>query len=265
MRTLELTDPPQRGEDIRELQQLLGVNPDGVYGPATAAAVYRKKLALGYQTPDHSAGDLLIAYLTGKKKPTAAMVTRARQQKKVVPNPGSTTVRPATAKPTKKDDAAARESAVRAAAVLLMHFLLDQNPRVHYPLHDVRTMTIHELATRGDLDARMASNLTLDCSQSVTLIAHIAGAKDPNGGKYAADGFTGTLLKGCTPITRAQAQPGDLRVFGGGTGHHVCMVLAGGGDPLLFSHGQEPDPIAIRESVEARFQPSGGTFLRLPI
>ena len=43
------------------------------------------------------------------------------------------------------------------------------------------------------------------------------------------------------------------------------MVMQPGADPLLFSHGQENDPIAIRESVEARYQPSGGTFLRLPI
>jgi hypothetical protein len=56
-----------------------------------------------------------------------------------------------------------------------------------------------------------------------------------------------------------------MRIFGRGTGHHVGMVLAPGADPLLFSHGQEKGPLLIRESVEARFQPSGGTFIRLPI
>jgi len=66
-------------------------------------------------------------------------------------------------------------------------------------------------------------------------------------------------------ITLAQARPGDLCVFGPGTGHHVVMVLQAGRDPLHFSHGQERDPIAIRHSVESKFQPPGARFLRLPI
>jgi hypothetical protein len=41
------------------------------------------------------------------------------------------------------------------------------------------------------------------------------------------------------------------------------MVMQTGADPLLFSHGQENDPIAISLSTEARFQPPGLTFLRL--
>jgi hypothetical protein len=43
------------------------------------------------------------------------------------------------------------------------------------------------------------------------------------------------------------------------------MVMQPGPDPLLFSHGQEKDPIAIRHSVEGRFQPAGSRFLRLPV
>jgi cell wall-associated NlpC family hydrolase len=205
-----------------------------------------------------------MAYLKGKKKPTAAMVKRAALQRKALAKAESA-ARPHSKAAAAADAAAAREAAVRAAAVSVMHFLFGENPRVHYPFKDKRTMTIHHIATRAQLEQQLAHNLTIDCSQAMTLIAHVAGAKDPNGRDYREDGFTGTLIDGCRPITRAQARPGDMRIFGRGTGHHVGMVLAPGADPLLFSHGQEKGPLLIRESVEARFQPSGGAFIRLPI
>jgi hypothetical protein len=265
VRTLQLTHPPEHGDDVRALQQLLGMPATGQYDESAANAVYRKKLELGYLTPDHNAGDQLVSFLKGTKHPTPAMLKRAEVYRRSLTKKGST-ARPATLQATAAQKAAAAEAAVRAKAVSVMHMMITQNPRIHYPAHDVRTMTIHAIATLAELEAKIASNtLTIDCSQAVTLIAHVAGAKDPNGGNWASDGFTGTLLKGCQPISRAQAKPGDLRVFGGGTGHHVCMVMQPGSDPLLFSHGQENDPIPINESVEARFQPPGGTFLRLPI
>jgi hypothetical protein len=193
------------------------------------------------------------------------MVRRAQAYRQRL-SPHGTTARPATARPTAAEKTAEAAAAVRANAVSIMHLMIANNPKIHYPAHDIRTMTIHAISTRPQLEAAIAGNkLTIDCSQAVTLIAHVAGAKDPNGGNWSSDGYTGTLLKGCEHITRAQAKPGDLRVFGGGTGHHVCMVMQTGADPLLFSHGQENDPIAISESVEAKYQPPGGTFLRLPI
>jgi hypothetical protein len=264
MRQLHLTNPPEHGADVRELQQLLGVAVTGTYDTSTANAVYRKKLLLGYSSPDHAAGELLMAYMKGKKKPSATMVKRAAVQRKALAKAASA-ARPQSKHATVANTAAAREAEVRAAAVSLMHFLFAENRRVHYPPNDVRTMTIHHISTRAQLDNQLAQNLSIDCSQAMTLIAHVAGAKDPNGHGYAEDGFTGTLLHGCQAITRAQARPGDMRIFGRGTGHHVCMVIAPGGDPLLFSHGQEAGPLQIRESVESKFQPSGGTFLRLPL
>ena len=265
MRTLQLTHPPEHGDDVRELQHLLGMPVTGQYDETAANAVYRKKLELGYLTPDHNAGDQLMSFLQGKKRPTPAMVKRAQQYRQRMSTRG-TTARPAAAKATAAEKAAAAEAAVRAKAVSVMHLMISNNPKIHYPAHDVRTMTIHAISTLADLEAKIAAgSLTIDCSQAVTLIAHVAGAKDPNGGNWASDGYTGTLVNGCAHITRAQAKPGDLRVFGGGTGHHVCMVIQTGADPLLFSHGQENDPIAISESVEAKYQPPGGTFLRLPI
>lgn len=259
MRQLQLTNPPEHGDDVRALQKLLGLQPTGTYDQACANAVYRRKLLLGYQTPDHSAGDLFVAYVKGAKKPTPAMVKRAAAYRKRIQ-------KPPPRKPKPADNRVAHEAAVRAATVSLMQLLLAQSGRVHYPVHDVRTRTIHQIATRAQLEAElMAGRLNIDCSQSVTLIAHVAGAKDPNGANYAQDGYTGTLLQHCAHIPRAQAKHGDLLVFGGGTGHHVTMIMQPGLDPLLFSHGQENDPIAIRQSVEARFQPAGQTYLRLPI
>ncbi len=262
MRTLKVTRPPTTGADVRMLQKLLGVPVTGRYDQGSANAVYRKKLWFGYQTPDHSAGDKLLAYLNGTLKPTPAMMKRAVAYRHKINGSGKKPIR----KPTPADKRAAHEAAVRASAVSAMHLLLAQTARVHYPLHDVRTRTIFKIATLAQLEQELfAGRLTIDCSQSVTLIAHVAGAKDPNGGNFRADGYTGTLLHGCTGISLAQARPGDLCVFGPGTGHHVVMVMQPGPDPLMFSHGQEKDPIAIRHSVEARFQPSPSRFLRLPI
>jgi len=259
VRVLKVTHPPAQGTDVRKLQKLLGVPVTGRYDQASANAVYRKKLWLGYQTPDHSAGDKLVAYLNGTLKPTPGMVKRATAYRKHMNDPNKRPTPPV-------DKQAAHEAAVRANAVSLMHLLLNQNPNVHYPRHDVRTRTIFGIATMAQLQRELtAGRLTIDCSQAVTLIAHVAGAKDPNGGGFKADGFTGTLLRGSKGITLAQARPGDLCVFGPGTGHHVVMVLQAGPDPLHFSHGQERDPIAIRHSVESKFQPPGARFLRLPI
>jgi hypothetical protein len=163
-----------------------------------------------------------------------------------------------------EDDLNGRETLVRARALWLMRLLLAEARRVHYPTGDRRTMTINTIATFRQLEDALDDGLTIDCSQAVTLIAHVAGARDPNGAGYTRDGYTGTLLDGCAHITREQAKCADLRVFGAGTGHHVAMVVAPGSDPLLFSHGTERGPVSIVESAELRLQPAGGTFLKLP-
>jgi hypothetical protein len=50
-RTLRLASPFMRGRDVAELQRLLGVEADGVYGPMTAAAVKAWKRARRGQRP----------------------------------------------------------------------------------------------------------------------------------------------------------------------------------------------------------------------
>ena len=168
--------------------------------------------------------------------------------------------------PQPDDDLSGHETLVRARALSVMRLLLAVAPRVHYPAGDRRTMTINWITTRRQLEDVLAEDrLTVDCSQAVTLIAHVAGARDLNGNGFTTDGYTGTLLGGCAHIARERARCGDLRVFGAGTGHHVAMVITPGTDPLLFSHGTERGPVEIFESREARTQPAGGTFLQLPV
>lgn len=102
-----------------------------------------------------------------------------------------------------------------------------------------------------------------DCSEHATDAYAYAGGPDPNGNDFDGTGFTGTMLAHCRHIPRAQAKPGDLVVFGPGSGRHVVVLLEPGttADPLVCSHGQERGPIAIRLSAETAAQPPPATFL----
>ena len=104
-------------------------------------------------------------------------------------------------KPTPADKRAAHEAGVRASAVSVMHLLLAQTARVHYPLHDVRTRTIFGIATLAQLQQELAAGrLTIDCSQAVTLIAHVAGERIPTAG---TTGPTATPARCCTVARRS--------------------------------------------------------------
>ena len=103
--------------------------------------------------------------------------------------------------------------------------------------------------------------LTTDCSGFVTLCYRLAGAPDPNGLGYSGQGWTGTLLLHLESIPALDARGGDLVVWGAYPGRHVAVVLEPGADPLLCSHGQERGPLAVRFSVECRYQPRVVTWL----
>lgn len=105
--------------------------------------------------------------------------------------------------------------------------------------------------------------LSTDCSGFVTDCYNWAGAPDPNGLGYNGSGYTGTLLNHLDHIRRPQAQPGDLVVFGPGTGHHVVVIVGSGSDPDIVSHGQERGPMRMKLSAEAAAQPGPLTFLSL--
>lgn len=98
-----------------------------------------------------------------------------------------------------------------------------------------------------------------DCSAFVTLCYNWAGAPDPNGLGYNGTGYTGTLLAHGTPISKEQAIPGDVVVYGPGTGWHTALIVEGGADPLTVSHGEQGDPNYCRVSQDGR-QPQ--RFLR---
>jgi peptidoglycan hydrolase-like protein with peptidoglycan-binding domain len=91
VRTLKVSSPYLRGDDVKRLQRNLVKHGymrgqvDGEYGPLTAQGVYRAKYWLGYRVPDQSASSLLLNYLEGVKKPTPEMRKRTAQRKKAKP------------------------------------------------------------------------------------------------------------------------------------------------------------------------------------
>jgi len=92
-----------------------------------------------------------------------------------------------------------------------------------------------------------------DCSAWVTYTYHWAGVNtDPNGQGYNGTGYTGTLLEHGTEITVNQVQPGDVIVYGPGTGEHAAVIVEAGSDPLTSSMGEQGDPNYVRVSQDGR-------------
>ncbi len=116
--------------------------------------------------------------------------------------------------------------------------------------------------SRDDFLRREPGTLPLytDCSGFATACYRWAGAPDPNGLGYRAVGYTGTMLGHGRRVS--SCKPGDLIVYGGGTGHHVVIAVEAGTDPLCVSHGSERGPALVRHSTERRYQPAGVAFLR---
>lgn len=94
MRTITLTNPPQKGDHVKSLQRALRTNPwkvnfnpgrlDGVYGPGTAGAVKRAKYWLGYPgklVTGEAADENFFNFLRGRKKLPAAY--RLRRQARI--------------------------------------------------------------------------------------------------------------------------------------------------------------------------------------
>jgi len=82
-----------------------------------------------------------------------------------------------------------------------------------------------------------------DCSAFVTDCYALAGMHDPNGQRYNHTGYTGTLLATGKHIDIAQVKPGDVVIYGAGTGDHAAIIVeVHGKDILTVSHGQQGDP-----------------------
>jgi hypothetical protein len=151
---------------------------------------------------------------------------------------------------------------VRTRIVALGRAAIAHEPAVHYT-QSSRRGTWLRAARAG------AKGLTYpayeDCSSAITGIYRLANAPDPSGAGYDGPGTTGTFLAHGTPIGRVRAKPGDIVVFGPGTGEHAAIVLQAGADPLLFSHGQERGPLAVRFTPEWKAHGNGKVrWLRVP-
>lgn len=154
--------------------------------------------------------------------------------------------------------------AERAAMRYVMDFLLTHRNRVHYA--EVRPMRTEHITTMYGLKQAVAApgGITMDCSESVTLICKLAGLRDPNGYAYDGSGFTGTLLDHLPHYDNpGAAKIGAMCVFGPGTGIHVAMVYERGPDPLMWTHGEESDPSLHRLSWMQPGFPHPTTFLSI--
>lgn len=87
--------------------------------------------------------------------------------------------------------------------------------------------------------------LSADCSAFVTVCYNWAGADDPNGFNYDGEGYTGTLVARGLQVSKADVQPGDVVIYGGGPGVHAALVIEAGTDPLTISMGQQGDPSKV--------------------
>ena len=207
---------------------------DGSYGPITASATKSAKYWLGYpnKAQNTTFGAAIFAYLSGTTKlPVAYQI---RRKIRLAATNGS--------------------DALRNRIVDQLKWGIANSPSIHYA--QIRPMPLKAWKSHN-------LPLTTDCSGSVTCAYNAAGADDPNGFGYDGSGYTGTLMSHLPHIHASEAKPADLIVFGDYPGHHVCAILETGSDPLLFSHGQEAGPFAIRMSTEHQAQGSGPvTYLR---
>jgi lysozyme family protein len=242
-RVLQLANPQVTGPDVLEAQQLLAKNPfgsfdagkpDGEYGELTAGAVQRAKWELGYpaNARDTTFGPQLKAFLSGKKQLPAAFKKRRAQRQKE----------------------AGSQQAIRKRIVQWATWGCKNSGKIAYSQNgNVRLSCLGKSATIP---------LATDCSGFATLCYSWAGAPNPNApGAYdrRQPAFTGSMLGHCRRIPRSAVQPGDLVVWTPPrTGQHVCVVVAGGPDPMLVSHGDDSGPKKLRFSAEDAYQRSHG-------
>jgi lysozyme family protein len=234
-RVLQLTNPNLSGPDVEAAQTLLKSNPfgsfdpgdvDGVYGPTTAGAVRRAKWELGYANAavNMTFGPDLKAYLDGKKALPAAAQERRRARLQ----------------------SARSERAIRKRIVEWALWGSKNSAQIGYTQNG--TLRLDGLASSAKLP------LATDCSAFATLCYAWAGAPNPNAdGAFDPHGlaYTGSLLTRCRHIPRSAVQAGDLVVWSPPKdGHHVCVVVTPGPDPMLVSHGDPSGPKKLRFSAE---------------
>lgn len=100
----------------------------------------------------------------------------------------------------------------------------------------------------------LSDSMTMDCSTFVSWCYKQAGAGDPHGPQfhYNGKGYTGTLIANGKRISKVMARPGDVVIYGAGTGEHAALVIQRGLDPVTASMGQEGDPSFCKVSQDGR-------------
>lgn len=152
----------------------------------------------------------------------------------------------------------------------LAQLLVDHEPQVNYPLHDVRgPLDAASFAlTTSQMKAALASgkHLMMDCSQGITSLYKWACLEDPSGPHYNFKfaGYTGSLLAYLPHYSDPKkARTGAIVIYGAGTGEHASLVFEPGKDPLLWSHGFDGGPQLIRLSVQRTYHHLPVTFLNV--
>ena len=243
---MQLANPHVTGPDVLEAQKLLAKNPygsfdagkpDGEYGELTAGAVQRAKWELGYpaNARDTTFGPQLKAFLSGKKQLPPPFKKRRAQRLK----PGRLAARRSASGSSSRRCGAARTAA-----------------RSRTP----RTATSGFPVLGKGATVPLATGL-LGLRDALLLVGGRA-EPEPAGGRLrrpASRRSTGSMLGHCRKIPRSAVQPGDLVVWTPpGTGQHVCLVVAGGPDPMLVSHGDDSGPKKLRFSAEDAYQRTHG-------
>lgn len=129
----------------------------------------------------------------------------------------------------------------------IMELLVSRRNKIHYA--EVRPMRTHWIVNQLELRAALLkpSGITMDCSESVTLLCRLAGLKDPNGLNYDGAGNTQVMFDHLPRYTDPKGAAKGALCFFGIPGElstqHITMVYSPNGDnPLLFTHGEENDP-----------------------
>lgn len=151
-------------------------------------------------------------------------------------------------------------AAERKRVQAIQAYLVSHKAQIGYD--QVRPMVTRTIATMAELTKLTAKGFSMDCSESITLICHVAGAQDPTGNSYNGYGNTETMLAHLRNYTNPRfALPGALVVFNSDrplAEQHVAQVHTSSllrGDPVLFTHGDAAGPVFARLSqVQPGFQ-----------